>query len=210
MTDGGPDTRDPPSHMPNAQPGSTDHMSTPLPTAAADVIRFWFEQSSPAQWWSRDSAFDRLIAQRFGATHAQATRCELHTWRATPLGRLAEVIVLDQFSRNLHRDSALAFANDAQALALAQEAIRQGADAQLEPVQCTFLYLPFMHSESLAIHAIALELFTRNAIAENLDFERRHLHIIERFGRYPHRNAALGRESSAEELAFLQQPGSSF
>ncbi len=184
-------------------------MSSPAPDAR-DVIRFWFEECTPAQWWSKDAAFDRLIAQRFAATHAQATRCELHAWRGTPLGRLAEVIVLDQFSRNLHRDSALAFAHDALALALAQEAIAAGADARLTAVQRSFLYLPYMHSESLAIHAIALDLYQRNGIAENLDFERRHQRIIERFGRYPHRNAALGRHSTAEEIAFLQQPGSSF
>ena len=187
----------------------TDPVTSPAPIAS-DVIRFWFEECTPAQWWSKDAAFDQLIAQRFGAIHAQATRCELHAWRAAPLGRLAEVIVLDQFSRNLHRDSALAFAHDALALALAQEAIAARADLPLTAVQRSFLYLPYMHSESLAIHAIALDLYQRNGIAENLDFERQHLRIIERFGRYPHRNAALGRRSTAEEIAFLQQPGSSF
>jgi uncharacterized protein (DUF924 family) len=177
---------------------------------ADDIIRFWFEEIAPEQWWTRDAVFDRMIIERFGATHARAARCELHAWRAEPQGRLAEVLVLDQFSRNMYRDSAQAFANDALALALAQEAIAGAADTQLAQQQRTFLYLPFMHSESLAIHDIAVDLFERNAIANNLDFELRHKHIIERFGRYPHRNAVLGRASTAAEIEFLREPGSSF
>lgn len=174
------------------------------------VLQFWFEETPPAHWWKKDPAFDRLIAQRFGTTLMQAARCELHAWRATPTGRLAEVIVLDQFSRNIHRDTPLAFANDALALALAQEAIAAGADAALSPVQRSFLYMPFMHSESLAIHALAVPLFERNGIQDNLDFELRHKAIIERFGRYPHRNAILQRPSNAAEIEFLKQPGSRF
>jgi len=125
-------------------------------------------------------------------------------------GRLAEIILLDQFSRNLYRNSPLAFACDPLALGLAQEAIRAGVEAELTPVQRSFLYLPFMHSESLAIHQVALQLYERNGLESNLEFERLHKSIIERFGRYPHRNAVLGRQSTAEELAFLQEPGSSF
>lgn len=174
------------------------------------VLQFWFEETPPAHWWKKDPDFDQLIAERFGATLEQAARCELFAWRASPPGRLAEVIVLDQFSRNIHRDTPQAFASDALALALAQEAIAAGADATLSPVQRSFLYMPFMHSESLAIHELAVPLFERNGIANNLDFELRHKAIIERFGRYPHRNAILGRTSTAEEIAFLKEPGSRF
>jgi uncharacterized protein (DUF924 family) len=126
------------------------------------------------------------------------------------MGRLAEIIVLDQFSRNMYRDSARAFVTDPLALVLAQEAVRQSADKQLTPLQRTFLYMPYMHSESLLIHGYALALFTANDIEESLEFERRHMAIIEKFGRYPHRNELLGRTSTTEELAFLQQPGSGF
>lgn len=174
------------------------------------VLQFWFEDTPPARWWKKDPAFDRLIAERFGATLAQAARCELFAWRASPTGRLAEVVVLDQFSRNIHRDTPQAFANDALALALAQEAIAAGADAALGPVQRSFLYMPFMHSESLAIHELAVPLFERNGIANNLDFELRHKAIIERFGRYPHRNAILNRDSTPDEIEFLNHPGSRF
>jgi uncharacterized protein (DUF924 family) len=135
---------------------------------------------------------------------------ELSAWRDTPHGRLAEIIVLDQFSRNLFRDSPKAFAQDGMALALAQEAVRTGADAQLSAQERVFLYMPYMHSESPAIHETAVQLFTGNGIQGNLDFELKHKAIIERFGRYPHRNALLGRNSTPEELAFLSQPGSSF
>ncbi|NMG30850.1 DUF924 family protein [Aromatoleum evansii] len=174
------------------------------------ILEFWFDEIFPAQWWKKDAAFDRMVAERFGAIHAQAARCELYAWRATPTGRLAEVIVLDQFSRNMFRDSPAAFVCDALALALAQEAIAAGAEQALRPVERSFLYMPFMHSESRKIHEMAVQLFERNGIADNLDFELRHKAIIERFGRYPHRNAILGRESTPEEVEFLTQPGSRF
>ncbi len=123
---------------------------------------------------------------------------------------MAEIIVLDQFSRNIFRDKPEAFASDALALALAQEAIAAKADEQLKPIERSFLYMPFMHSESLAIHEVAVGLFENNGIASNYDFEIKHKTIIERFGRYPHRNSILGRESTPEEIEFLTQPGSSF
>lgn len=176
----------------------------------ADILTFWFEELEPAQWWKKDLAFDRMIAERFGALHAQAARCELYPWRRTAEGRLAEIIILDQFSRNMFRDTAQAFSADALALALAQEAVASGADSALTPVQRSFLYMPYMHSESALIHEQAVDLYTRNGIEENLRFEIRHKEIINRFGRYPHRNAILGRASTSDELAFLQQPGSSF
>ncbi len=178
--------------------------------AHQDILRFWFEEIPPSQWWAKDDAFDQAMRARFAEVHAQATRCELFEWRTEARGRLAEVIVLDQFSRNLFRGSPLAFASDPLALALAQEAIAAGADAALSPIERSFLYLPFMHSESLAIHAIAIELYRKNGIAGNLDFEIKHKNIIERFGRYPHRNAILGRPSTDEEIEFLKQPGSGF
>lgn len=175
-----------------------------------DVLKFWFEDAKPAQWWKKDEEFDRLIIERFSALHRRAARCELFEWRTEDRGRLAEIIVLDQFSRNMFRDSTLSFAQDALALALAQEAVSVGADKALNPVERSFLYMPFMHSESMKIHEVAVELFRRNGIECNLDYELKHQAIIERFGRYPHRNAILGRESTREEIEFLKQPGSSF
>lgn len=175
-----------------------------------EILKFWFEETDPAKWWAKDDAFDQSIRAKFSAVHSQATRCELFAWRAEARGRLAEIIVLDQFSRNMFRGSPLAFASDALALALAQEAISAGAEEALSPVERTFLYLPFMHSESLKIHAVAVELYRKNGIQRNLDYAIRHRQIIERFGRYPHRNAILGRQSTDEEIEFLKQPGSGF
>ncbi len=171
---------------------------------------FWFEEIDPALWWKKDDNFDALLLKRFSETHARACRCELYGWRDYPEGRLAEIIVLDQFSRNLFRGSALAFANDAMALALSQEAVARREDLALTPVQRVFLYMPYMHSESLLIHEVAVELFRNTGKLDNLEFEYRHKAIIEQFGRYPHRNEALGRESTAEEIEFLSRPGSSF
>jgi uncharacterized protein (DUF924 family) len=177
---------------------------------AASVLDFWFGTLAPSQWYAVSDALDGLIAARFGALHAAAARCELFAWRRTPAGRLAEIIILDQFSRNIWRGTAAAFAQDALALALAQEAVRAGADAALPPVQRAFVYLPYMHSESAAIHDTALALFAAPGLENNLEFERQHKAIIDRFGRYPHRNAILGRDSTPAELAFLATPGSSF
>jgi uncharacterized protein (DUF924 family) len=175
-----------------------------------DVLRFWFEEATPAQWWKKDAAFDAAIARRFAGLHAAAARCECHAWRRTPQGRLAEILVLDQFSRNLFRDSREAFATDALALALAQEAVAAGADARLPVEQRRFVYMPYMHSESLVIHDEAVRLFDQPGLEDNLKFEHLHRDIIVRFGRYPHRNALLGRVSTPGEEAFLRQPGSSF
>ena len=174
------------------------------------VVDFWFKEIEPALWWRKDDALDALLVERFSETHACACRCESFEWREQPEGRLAEIIVLDQFSRNMFRDSALAFANDAMALTLSQEAIASGADQALTPVQRSFMYMPFMHSESLQIHEVAVGLFRENGIQNNLDFEFSHKKIIDKFGRYPHRNKVLGRQSTAEEIEFLSQPGSSF
>jgi uncharacterized protein (DUF924 family) len=184
-------------------------METTDPRAQA-VLRFWFEEIRPARWWAKDADFDAQVATRFAALHAQAACCELHPWRRTAHGRLAEIIVLDQFSRNICRDKPGAFASDALALGLAQEAIGAGAEAAFSAEEKLFLYMPFMHSESLAIHEVAVVLFENNGLPDNLDFELRHKRIIERFGRYPHRNAILGRDSTPDEIEFLKQPGSGF
>ena len=175
-----------------------------------EVLAFWFEELSNKQWWVKDPELDREITERFADLHAAAARCELFAWRQSAPGRLAEVIVLDQFSRNMFRDTADSFAYDPLALALAQEAVAAGADTALDPGQRSFLYMPYMHSESLLIHDVAVQLFTKNGVQSSLDFEFKHRRIIERFGRYPHRNDILGRKSSPQELEFLSQPGSGF
>ena len=174
------------------------------------VLRFWFEELEPKQWWAMDSALDQLIIDRFAGVHRRAVCCELFPWRETAQGRLAEIIILDQFSRNMFRGSPLSFAADSMALALAQEAVSTGADKLLTQVKRNFLYMPYMHSESLAIHEVALELFRNNGIEGSYEYEVKHRSIIQRFGRYPHRNATLGRESTPEEIEFLKQPGSGF
>ena len=175
-----------------------------------DVLDFWFDPRNEARWWKRSDAFDGEIAGRFGALHEAATRCELWQWRTEAEGRLAEIIVLDQFSRNLRRDSARAFAADPLALALAQTAVALGADRTVDARRRVFFHMPYMHSESRAIHEEALLLFSADGDPRNADSERRHKAIIDRFGRFPHRNAVLGRDSTPEEIEFLKTPGSSF
>ena len=175
-----------------------------------DILNFWFKELPPKQHYAKDAALDEAIRVRFGATLEAAARCELFAWRATPQGRLAEIVVLDQFSRNVYRDTPRTFAQDVLALALAQELVASGQDRSLPVAQGAFAYMPYMHSESALIHAQAVALFGQPGMENNLNFELRHKAIIDRFGRYPHRNAILGRNSSADELAFLSEPGSSF
>jgi uncharacterized protein (DUF924 family) len=174
------------------------------------VLSFWFNEIEPSKWWVKDAHFDNLIEQQFGDMHQQANQCELFAWRQTAKGRLAEIIVLDQFSRNIFRDTPKAFSSDPLALALSQEAISLGKDKELNTAERNFLYMPFMHSESLAIHKIAVEHYKTNGDQSTLGFEIKHRDIIEKFGRYPHRNTILQRESTAEEVAFLALPGSGF
>lgn len=174
------------------------------------VLEFWFNELEPKQWFVKDLALDAKIETRFGQLVDQARAGELFSWRANPRGRLAEIILIDQFSRNIFRDKPEAFSADAVALVLAQEAIAAGADQQLETKERAFLYMPYMHSESRAIHEQALQLFDQPGLEYNLEFEHKHKVIIDRFGRYPHRNAILGRTSTVEELAFLEGPDSSF
>ncbi|NWN82311.1 MAG: DUF924 domain-containing protein [Halomonas sp.] len=181
-----------------------------MTTPPDEVLTFWFDELGPAHWFRKDPRLDADIAERFGPCLAAACRGELWGWRETAAGRLGEIIVLDQFSRNIHRDTPMAFAADPMALVLAQEAVAGGDDRHLAPTRRAFLYMPFMHSESRVIHEQALRLFSQEGLEKSLPFERRHRDIIRRFGRYPHRNAILGRDSTPEELAFLAQPGSSF
>jgi len=175
-----------------------------------DIITFWFKTLEPKQWFIKDFALDKLITKRFQAVHHAAMLGELYMWRETPEGRLAEIIVLDQFSRNMFRDTPQAFASDTLALILAQEAIRQGDDQHVEIEQRAFMYMPYMHSESALIHEQAVKLFDQPGTEYNYEFELKHKAIIDQFGRYPHRNAILGRQSTPQEIAFLKHAESSF
>jgi uncharacterized protein (DUF924 family) len=177
--------------------------------AAEDIIDFWFVQISPKQWWIKNTELDLQINNQYGATLKAAIKGELQPWRKDTQGRLAEIIVLDQFSRNIYRDTPAAFSADNIALELAQQAVALGCLAELPAQQAAFLIMPYMHSESMAIHQQALPLFEQYA-PDNLRSQRQHQAIIAQFNRYPHRNALLGRESSAAELEFLTQPGSRF
>jgi uncharacterized protein (DUF924 family) len=177
---------------------------------AQDILHFWFEELSAKQHFTKDPAVDAAMRARFGATLEAAARCELSGWRTTPQGRLAEVLLLDQFSRNIFRDTARAFAQDALALVLAQELVSSGQDQQLPAQQRAFAYMPYMHSESLLVHAESIRLFGQPGLEDNLGFALRHQTVLARFGRYPHRNALLDRASTPEELAFLTEQGSSF
>jgi len=175
-----------------------------------DIIDFWFVELAPKQWWQKNLEFDSMIKDRFGMLHQQAAAGELFGWRETALGSLAEIIVLDQFSRNIYRDKPESFACDGLALELAQLAISKGFDADLPQVKRHFLYIPFMHSESSSMHIEAVKLFESLGDSNTLAFEHKHKAIIDRFGRYPHRNSILGRVSTLEEEEFLKQPGSGF
>jgi len=175
-----------------------------------DVTHFWFDELTPKQWWVQDDSIDELIRQRFESLHIIAAKGELFSWRGEAEGWLAEIIVLDQFSRNIHRGSPLAFAYDDMALELAKEAVANSVDQKLVPGRQAFLYMPYMHSESKAIHEEAVRLFSQPGMENNLEFEYKHKVIIDRFSRYPHRNKILGRESTPEEIELLKQPDSAF
>lgn len=177
---------------------------------AQDILHFWFKELSPKQHFIKDAALDKSMRSGFTTVLEAASRCELWAWRTTVAGRLAEILLLDQFSRNIWRDTPRAFAQDAMALALAQELVTSGLDRSLPVEQRRFAYMPYMHSESALLHSQAVTLFDRPGMEETLRFELAHKAVIERFGRYPHRNAILGRTSSSEEIAFLKEPGSSF
>ena len=176
----------------------------------SSVQSFWFGEISPEQWWRSNPEIDEIIRSRFGGLHERARNCELSDWRDSKEGRLAEIIILDQFSRNLHRDSPLAYENDRLALGLAQEFIRHFDHQNMSLDERTFLYMPFMHSESLVIQDRSIELHRQDGLERRLHWANKHREIIVRFGRFPHRNVALSRESSEEEVKFLTMPGSAF
>lgn len=175
-----------------------------------DILNFWFADEARPFWFVQNTDFDQHIISLFSTTLEQACRGELCSWRKTAQGRLAEIIVLDQFSRHIFRNQAQAFAQDPLALVLAQETISLSLDEHLSAEQRSFLYLPFMHSESKIIHQYAVNLFEKLANPINLDFEYQHKIIIDRFGRYPHRNEILGRISSPEELQYLAESNRRF
>jgi uncharacterized protein (DUF924 family) len=182
-----------------------------------DVLAFWFGQveHQRPEWFRKDPAFDAQVRERFGATVETALADGLPDWAASAEGALARVIVLDQFTRNMFRDTARAFAGDALALATARALCERGHDQTLPPLRRVFVYMPFEHAEDAAAQAQSVRLFAALAIEAPAlvgfeDYARRHAAIIERFGRFPHRNRALGRADRAGEAAFLQQPGSGF
>ena len=175
-----------------------------------DVLAFWFGECTPEQWFAKDDGFDTALRERFGTLHAEAAGGGLGEWEESADGRMALILVLDQMSRNLHRGDPRAFAQDARARDVARRAIAAGDHVFAPRDRCLFLYLPFEHSEDLADQLWCDALFRALGDAELIDYGERHRVIIERFGRFPHRNAALGRASTAEELAFLEQPNSSF
>lgn len=198
---------------------TTDTMNT-IDARAADVLRFWFGDGPPyaerQEWFRKSDDFDREIERRFAPLIESALRDELGGWAADASGALARVIVLDQFTRNVFRNTPKAFAGDALGLAAAQAMVAAGQDRVLAPVQRVFVYLPFEHAEDLPSQETSMQLFGR--LAEEapqagsgwLDYARRHHEIVARFGRFPHRNAILGRPSTPDEIEFLRQPGSSF
>jgi uncharacterized protein (DUF924 family) len=201
----------------------------PLVPEAQAVLDFWLGpldtlgQADPehsARWFAKDDAFDQEIADRFGATYAEIAAGRAEGWLDDPRGRVAYVIVLDQFSRNMFRGSPRTFERDGQALAAAADGVTRGDDRALGLDERSFLYMPFMHSEALSMQDRAVALFTalvadappelRDRRARALSYAEKHREIIARFGRFPHRNRVLQRTSTAEEMEFLQQPGSGF
>lgn len=173
-------------------------------------MRFWFEELTHEQRFSGDAEIDAMIADRYSDIHAQVAAGEYWKYRTDVYSYLAEVIVLDQFSRQLFRESGEAFAYDGMALTIAQQAIAAGLDKQLDPPERMFLYMPFMHSESKLIHEQAVPLFELLGIEEALKYEHIHKDIIDQFGRYPHRNERLGRETAKAEEEYLATNHESF
>ncbi len=188
------------------------------------ILDFWFGDPQTEEttyqarrkfWFGKQPEFDAAIGQKFREDYEQAANGKLDAWRQEPLGCLGLIIVLDQFSRNMFRDTPQAFATDAKALSVAQQAVAQGFDQALQPLQRMFVYLPFEHSENQAHQAQSVALFRQlhtdaTELEDVFDYAVRHQVVIEQFGRFPHRNQILGRESTPEEIEFLKQPGSSF
>jgi uncharacterized protein (DUF924 family) len=183
-------------------------------TSAEEVLDFWFAQP-PERWFERDATFDEACRRRFLALHEAAAAGALRDWRDEPRSCVALLLLLDQIPRNLFRGTPRAFATDALAREVARHALARGLDVTLPPVWRWFLYLPFEHSEEVHDQRLAVALFEMLALyhpgsLEPLDSARRHRDVIERFGRFPHRNDALGRPSTLEEERFLQEPGAAF
>jgi uncharacterized protein (DUF924 family) len=175
-----------------------------------EVFTFWFKELTRKDWFEKNEALDEAMRRHFAATHLSLARGEIDAWRTSPESRLAAVIVLDQLSRNLYRGTPLAFATDWLALREARLAIEAGGDMAVLPEQRGFFYLPFEHSETLADQDRSVELFALLGDADYLDYAERHRAVIREFGRFPHRNALLGRESTAAELEYLSKPGAGF
>jgi uncharacterized protein (DUF924 family) len=177
----------------------------------AEVLAFWFEAASPSQWFLKDPAFDHQVRERFIGLTRQAVAGELAAWGRQPHTGLALVLLLDQFPRQIWRGSAMAFSGDGAALALSQSGVANGwVAAETDQARRQFWLMPLMHAEDLAVQEAAGPLFEQFTDARTAAFARRHLEVIARFGRFPHRNDSLARVSSSEELAFLQTPGSGF
>lgn len=175
-----------------------------------DILSFWFEEIPSSNWWIKDSEFDLLITKKFGELHKLAAANKLSAWRNNAEGALAEIIILDQFSRNMFRDTPESFAYDLQAVKLTKESINKKFDQELDIKKRGFMYMPLMHSESLDDHMLAEKIFNQPRLEHMYEYEIKHKIIIERFGRYPHRNKILGRKSTPTELEFLKEPDSSF
>jgi 23S rRNA pseudouridine1911/1915/1917 synthase len=195
--------------------------SPAMDTRSEDVLGFWFGDGSPEaarRWFTRDAAFDTEIRTRFDELHTMAATGALDSWSATARGSVALVVLLDQFPRNLFRDDARAFATDAKALSVTKDLIANGRLAELAPLERSIALMPLMHSEDRAVQRESVAQFDKLAsdhpgdagLANSADYAKKHAVIVERFGRFPHRNAILGRESTDEELEFLKQPGSGF
>jgi len=174
------------------------------------VLEFWFNELTPKQWFVKDGEVDRHITERFAGLHLALSRLVPPEWRASPEARLALVIVFDQFPRNMYRGSPLSFATDSIALKAAKAAIAVGADAAVSEERRIFFYMPFEHAENIADQDRAVALCEALGNENYLDFARQHQTIVERFGRFPHRNSILGRTSTPEEEAYLAQPGAGF
>ena len=170
-----------------------------------EVIKFWFVEHNKEDWFGGKTEFDEKLEELFFDTHAKVALGEAYGWRVSPKGRLAEILVLDQFSRQFYRGDARAFASDGMALVLAQELVASGQDQTLSESERVFAYMPYMHSESLLVHEEAVRLYASLDNEENLKFEIAHRDTIARFGRFPKRNEALGRVSTQEELDYINE-----
>ncbi len=177
-----------------------------------EVLRFWFEETKPAQWFQKNTAFDADIAERFMLTYDMAKKDLCASWAKDADGALALCIVLDQFPRNMFRDTAKSFESDAKILLIAKDAVNKGFDQILSPLKRRFIYMPFMHSEDVFEQKRSVKLFASMKDDDPLsyDYALKHLEVIEKFGRFPHRNKILGRQSSDEELKYLNIAGAGF